>query len=589
MGLLDILRNNSPRRIKRSAEGDITTPDVDQFMGYMLYQQWLQNAMTQWGQEAGVYGNIGMYPTDFLGGNFDESKAIKSLPYKSYEEQVRAQKESERFSIEQQRLDEEFRRFQSAENSRNAALDRELTRQVEMGRISVQEKEIQLGYARMASEERIAQARLKLDEDRNKIELQRVGIEKYGVDVTRELGLRREGREDFLANLQKAGMEAELAARPRDYIKLAFLRAGQSMPQSLSGLSGPPPIPSYTPSTYTAPQPPLPQAPQAPPQAPPQGAPTGAPRDTDELPYGAYRATDVLHRLRRQASGGVSEGPHLSTVGEEGEEYSLLAPGSVVAPKDPNEPATPANAIKAIMRQLMQEGINPEAHPELNHVANRELGKADTGAITGAMAVSPTAKTIPVPNQLVAEGMQTWEDVLRRLQDPARGLYWFNYINRLWGSKFSRISDMVTAFNHYAAAERSAPPAPPPAPPTRPDETVPTKPNEPSVPIGNHPLDKNPELANIPFIKYLREQMGAQAYPGAFNPQDPNVRPINPYNPNVFFTLQKSRPSDIQMVEGYQDTFGLDPDDWKFDAAQTAGGYGLVPAGARAAFRPFFR
>lgn len=566
MGLLDTLRANSPnkRMVSRAAEGDISVGDLDQFLGQYLYQQWLQNAMTQYGNEAGVYGNVGLYPKSFLGENFDESSAIKSLPYKSYEESVRANKEAEALAKEQQRLDEAYRQLVLTENSKNQALDRQLTRDVEMGRIGVQEKEIQMQYARIASEERIANAKLKLDEERNKIELRRVGIEKYGVDVTRELGLRREGREDFLANLQKAGMEAELAARPRDYIKLAFLRAGQNMPESLKGLSGGPTVPSFEPSTYTAPQPEVPTIPTNAPPSTPQST-----EEDDRLPYGAY--TLPYNRVRRSAEGTVSQGPHLSTVGEEGAEYALLPPGSVVAPKDPNEEPTEDNAVRAIMRQLLQ-------------------------ATESQASVPPAAEGVVVPNIPVALarylGINSWNQLSQKLSSPKTGQFYANYLNRNWPNLFptANIRNLIDIIGGWATASTptvpsTVPSAPPSTPPTTPPSTPPT---QPTPPPSSHPLDMNPELANIPFIKYLRGFIGATEYPGSNMPQNQEIKPINPYSPHVFFNLQKSRPGDVSMVEGYQDAFGLDPEDWKFDAAQTAAGYGLVPSGARAVFRPFF-
>jgi hypothetical protein len=59
--------------------------------------------------------------------------------------------------------------------------------------------------------------------------------------------------------------------------------------------------------------------------------------------------------------GKVKGGSVLSTVGEKGEEYALLPPGSVVAPKPKGEKATAGNALSAIIRQMSEGGtVSPE-------------------------------------------------------------------------------------------------------------------------------------------------------------------------------------------------------------------------------------
>lgn len=55
--------------------------------------------------------------------------------------------------------------------------------------------------------------------------------------------------------------------------------------------------------------------------------------------------------------GNVKAGSVLTTVGEEDEEYALLAPGSVVAPKPQGEKATAGNALSAIIGQMSEGGV----------------------------------------------------------------------------------------------------------------------------------------------------------------------------------------------------------------------------------------
>lgn len=74
-------------------------------------------------------------------------------------------------------------------------------------------------------------------------------------------------------------------------------------------------------------------------------------------------------RVTGAAKGKVVEGPALSRVGKHDDEYALLAPGSVVAPKPEGEPATVGNALSAILYQMRGGGAvsRPKAKKMLKH------------------------------------------------------------------------------------------------------------------------------------------------------------------------------------------------------------------------------
>lgn len=79
---------------------------------------------------------------------------------------------------------------------------------------------------------------------------------------------------------------------------------------------------------------------------------------TAEAMKQAYQAQDDTARKKQKPMpvaakvGALVKAPGLFTVGEEGEEYALLAPGSVVAPKPKGEPATADNAVRALKKML---------------------------------------------------------------------------------------------------------------------------------------------------------------------------------------------------------------------------------------------
>lgn len=78
-------------------------------------------------------------------------------------------------------------------------------------------------------------------------------------------------------------------------------------------------------------------------------------------------------RVAKAAQGKVVEGPTLSRVGRHDDEYALLPPGSVIAPKPEGEQATVANALAAIIGQMRGGGVVSRAKAKkiLKHGAVR--------------------------------------------------------------------------------------------------------------------------------------------------------------------------------------------------------------------------
>jgi hypothetical protein len=201
--------------------------------------------------------------------------------------------------------------------------------------------------------------------------------------------------------LEMRDLLASTAANPRDIMKMAFLSRGMGLPESMSNVAAVN-IPTVTPSLTAAAVP----AASATPAASaihallnPTTNPVGSINPNTGNVIGGYSrygmtaakkkkqaaARPLLKRIMsgtttaaeraefgagmtplRSAAGRAVSGPVISRVGEKGEEYALLPPGAVVAPKPKGQKPNIDNAVRAIAGQVvrsMQTGgvtLNPD-------------------------------------------------------------------------------------------------------------------------------------------------------------------------------------------------------------------------------------
>lgn len=510
--ILEFLRSH-PRK---SETGSTTAPDfsnmnLDQIVGYLLSQNWMQQQNQFNTMRGNIGANYGYMPSDLVG-DFNKPTAATDLANRQFTEGTR-----------QFDANDSLARFTIAEQTKNQDLDRTLQREVEAGRISQADKDRHVQMAQIESQNKIAQARVDADKAAN--ETNRYGID-VGAKTARErldldagLGWSGEKRNNYLANLQGSETEAGLAANPRDWIKLAFFRANKPMHPELNQFHGP----------------------------------ISTPQHLDK-------------------GGSVSHGPTISTVGEKDLEYALLAPGSIIAPKGHSkEEPNMRNAISALMNQVMKSGGNVRDFP----LEEATLKHAAQGmAVTDIPSIKAYFDTL-TPAALASLGL-------------ARTSSGYKY--KLSYGGWMPVNDQILQ-QKYAQAN-ATPNTPPIIPPDAPPAETPDSPAaDPANPWGdNHPLpDAFKYLATVPFIEQERQNTSPHAYPGLGHPFGAGVEPINPYNAQTFFDMQKANPTDRAMLSGYQSAFGIPDGDTEFTAQQTAEGFNLIPRGARAVFRPLFQ
>lgn len=487
-----------------------TLEDLDQIIGEILMQYSAAQDRAYYDSAYSHYADTGYIPRSFLdtytGTAIDPNNSYRTLAGQQFD-----------YTRERDRAINEFNLATLAEQRRATDLNAQLERELEAGRITRAQLEATVQRERIASEQRIAELQDRTNQRladiqemavRNDYEL---GRGRLNLDT--ELGRRSNRREDFLANLQRAGMEAEMNANPRDFIKLAFLRSGQSEPAPLQDLGGNPTLP-------------------------------------DALP--------------QSSKGKVTKGPVISTVGEKGFEYALLAPGSIIAPSNGSEPNM-RNAISALYNQLAKSGIDPNKHKDFQK-ASKGLVTADDGIVL------PEDVTMEMVMAALEDAQnprsRTAVDSFLKLKE------WFPqfYVQGVDGRTPSTI-DFRGIRDYIVNAVRSQPP-------TGDGE-------EDGSRNGDGKLPK--EIGDIPFIKQLRSYTSPTAWVGTNNPYNGELQPINAYNPHVWFDIKNALPSDQQMALAYESSFGIPEDDFLHAAGNTAEGYGLTPTGARATFSPYFR
>jgi hypothetical protein len=307
---------------------------VNQAQGYTMFQNYLAQLLGLGNLSNSMYQAVGSIPNSALGSEFGSSGMTQTLQARQLEEQIR-----------QARANEGLGGRQLEEEIRQASMADKLQRDLEAGRITQQDKDRAIQQMQVESQSRYNEGRLGIDREQLGISREELALQKLlgtgrldldrelgrgGLDIDRkrlgldtqrlgldtELGRRGMAVNEYGARLQGAQTEADLAANPRDFIKLAFFRQNKPVPPELQRYTG----------TVQAPQ-------------------------------------------RLEKGGNISHGPTISTVGEKDLEYALLAPGSVIAPRSPGEEPNMNNAIKAIMSQLMKTGIDPSGHDGLKQAA----------------------------------------------------------------------------------------------------------------------------------------------------------------------------------------------------------------------------
>jgi hypothetical protein len=190
---------------------------------------------------------------------------------------------------------------------------------------------------------------------------------------------------------------ASTAANPRDIIKMAFLSRGMGLPESMSNVAAVN-VPTVTPTAAPAASA-TPAASAIHALLNPTANPVGSINPNTGNIIGGYSkygmtaakkkkrtaASSLLGKINtgtataaerakfgagmtplRSAAGRAVSGPVISRVGEAGEEYALLPPGAVVAPKPKGQKPSIDNAVRAIAGQVvrsMQTGgvtLNPD-------------------------------------------------------------------------------------------------------------------------------------------------------------------------------------------------------------------------------------
>ncbi len=226
------------------------------------------------------------------------------------------------------------------------------------------------------------------------------------------------GRDELA--LQRQGFQAELAANPRDFMKLAFFRAGKDVPPALASAGGTPPpstVAGQSEGTFGAVLDRLGIDPSLP----------GQP-----VPSSVGRAIVALAK-----GGAVSSGHTVSTVGEGSRsEVALLAPGSVVAPLNKKQRDRVESgdfdmreAVGAIMKQLdktqITKGERGNFLDTLSAASDIAVGEAEHGTVTegtgdfklyrdpsGAVYVVENGEARHIPNVHTFNKYYDWGDVV---------------------------------------------------------------------------------------------------------------------------------------------------------------------------------
>ena len=409
--------------------------------------------------------------------------------------------------------------------------------------------------------------------------------------------------------VQKAALDAQLAANPRDFIQLAFRRAGQDVPPELQGTA-----------------------------ARTQGG--------HNVQGPSISGTDALRmQLGRTGlsgfdDGATVEGPVIATVGESDLEYALLAPGSVVAPRgNPNEPATMRNAVAAIQRQLGLAGGSPPLADGLiqaehgvtvgDKTFREDLTAQDFADIFRAQGLEAEANEIMLWTEEAQEGLSPGDPNYRDLVNDPRVLTFGGFpqhlIDRLdidqidviyfQGDNFGGEADEYGQFimgqldGYYGSLDDLGNPT------AGTQDWLDAMANNIPEGLDEHgvfdvnilddwavgqygynsprrpaPVENFEHLATIPVIEDLLQFTSSTPFPGVGATADafPDIQPINPFNAQVGFDLLDLNPTDLAHVEGFQSALGIPKGDTEFQANKTTTGFGLAPSGARTAFRPLF-
>lgn len=418
------------------------------------------------------------------------------------------------------------------------------------------------------------------------------------------------GPQEPLPTLSAAQLEAELAANPRDLIKLAFFRAGQPVPSALgpysphSGIGAGDPADNYQ-FVYEN---------GAPVLVSPKGDPAVYAKVVDKNGNVAY--VHMQNPYVFESTFGKGAWKQIKQVNGK---IDTLGPVIEPTTLDQNQKMLANTQNPNFQTPAGQEPYNPNNTPLPVGTKVGEIYGSGAGTPAPAPAPAPTPTAVSQRwdektkmEQLVArqdldqsdaEKLAALRAAMAALQDSAgsKPLFGLKSGGRATGHVLTTVGEGGKAEVAMLAPGSVVAPL---SKRQRKDADGPgltykdamsailkqlQKKRKGKVKKSQDGEDLLPEeFLELPYIKELiRQSQYAQYYPGTTSGiEGAPYNPISPYGGDVAFTLKSQAPSEAGGTSSFISSYGIPPEDFISEAAKTISLLGVAPRNARTMFAP---